>query len=90
MAPGFAGENGTERVLMWEHFGSAAIRQGNWKLVRFKNKGPWELYDLEKDRSELNNLVKLNPGKAKVLEELWEKEAHRTLIYPRPVDKKKK
>jgi arylsulfatase A-like enzyme len=84
MVPGFAGENGHERVLMWEHFGSAAIRQAKWKLVRFKNKGPWELYDLEGDRSELNDLAKANPKKARELADLWEKNAHRTRIYPKP------
>ena len=84
MVPGFAVENGQERVLMWEHFGSAAIRQGKWKLVRFKNKGAWELYDLEKDRSELNDLAKENPEKSEELADLWEKNAHRTRIYPKP------
>ena len=78
-----------DRILMWEHFGNAAIRQGNWKLVKLKDK-EWELYDIEKDRSELNNLDQTHPEKAKELEALWEENAHRTLIYPKPVRNKKK
>jgi arylsulfatase len=79
-----------DRTLMWEHFGNAAIRKGDWKLVRVFAKGDWELYDMEKDRSELNDLSKDHPEKAKELAELWEKHAHRTLIYPKPNSRKKK
>ena len=81
---------------MWEHYQNAAIRQGKWKLVKLKSKtsgkdqtGDWELYDMDKDRSELNDLVKEYPEKAKELETLWEKHAHRTKIYPKPGSKKK-
>lgn len=88
LAPSFNGVTGPDRVLMWEHFGNAAIRQGKWKLVRL-NAGAWELYDLEKDRSELHDLAKVDPERAKELEALWEKHAHRTLIYPKPSGKKK-
>jgi len=72
-----------ERILIWEHYGNAAIRQGKWKLVRLNGK-KWELYDIEKDRSELNNLAEAKPEKAAELAALWEKHAHRTLIFPKP------
>jgi len=45
-----------ERPLFWEHEGNAAIRIGEFKLVRKFNQ-PWELYDMERDRTELNNLI---------------------------------
>ena len=77
------------RHIMWEHFQNRAIRQGKWKLVALRNK-PWELYNMETDRSELNDLSKKYPEKAKELADLWEKEARRTKIYPRPVPSKKK
>ncbi len=48
-----------ERPLFWEHEGNAAIRIGNYKLVRKFNQ-PWELYDMEADRTELNNLMGRN------------------------------
>jgi arylsulfatase A-like enzyme len=48
-----------ERPLFWEHEGNAAVRIGNFKLVRKFNQ-PWELYDMEKDRTELCNLFGKN------------------------------
>lgn len=50
-------------VIGWEHFGCRAIRQGNWKLVWANTIEKWELYNLEKDRSELNDLSKKMPTK---------------------------
>jgi len=89
LAPSFMKDRNVERVLMWEHFGNAAIRKGKWKLVRLGRKD-WELYDMENDRSELNNLAQTHPEKSMALAELWEKNAHRTRIFPRPVARKKK
>jgi arylsulfatase A-like enzyme len=76
-----------DRILMWEHFGNAAIRDGKWKLVMLNGRN-WELYDMETDRSELNNLAPAHPEKVKTLANLWEKNAHRTFIYPKPTGKK--
>lgn len=45
-----------QRPLAWEHEGNQAIRVGDWKLVR-EHGEPWELYNLEQDRTELNNLA---------------------------------
>jgi len=91
LATSFDSNDPKDRLLMWEHYRSAAIRQGKWKLVKLNNKGAaWELYDMDKDRSELNDLVNLYPEKAKKLAALWEKHARRTKIYPKPVRKKKK
>ena len=57
--------------LYWEHFANRGVREGNWKLVATKD-GQWELYDLEADRTELNNLVDANRAKAAELYEAWE------------------
>jgi arylsulfatase A-like enzyme len=89
LAASFDSDVEEERLLMWEHYHNRAIRQGNWKLVALKDHA-WELYDMEKDRSELNNFAEQYPEKAKELEELWETHAHRTKIYPRPTGAKKK
>jgi arylsulfatase A-like enzyme len=53
----------TERFRMY--------RRGDWKIVR-ENKGQWELYDLEKDRTEINNLATVNPEKLNELLRLYE------------------
>jgi arylsulfatase len=57
-------------AIFWEHIGNCAIRQGKWKLVAEKN-GSWELYDLENDRSEMNNLVDKYPEKVNELMTLY-------------------
>lgn len=43
-----------------------AVRQDNWKAVKFKEK-PIEIYDLNSDISEQNNLAAQHPDKAKHL-----------------------
>lgn len=56
------------RKLYWEHEGNKAIRTEKWKLVAeypgaweamkpYPYQGEWELYDIEMDRTETNNLA---------------------------------
>ena len=55
-----------EDVLFWEHTGKRAARKGKWKIVSLSGKD-WELYDMEKDRTELNDLSQEYPEKLKEL-----------------------
>lgn len=48
-----------EKPIFFEHEGNSAIRLGNFKLVRQHNHN-WELYDMDADRTELNNLAGSN------------------------------
>jgi arylsulfatase len=45
-----------EQPLFWEHEGNAAVRDGEWKLVR-KHPGEWELYNMHEDRTERHDLA---------------------------------
>ena len=50
-------ESAPPRMLFWEHEGNAAVRFGDWKLVRLGRRGWWELYDMAAVRTELYNLA---------------------------------
>src|SRR5262245_4065663 len=69
--------------LFFEHDGSRAVRMGYWKLVSARG-GEWELYNIEADRTELNNLASQNPDKVSELAARWEEWARRTHALPRP------
>ena len=74
-------------ALYWEHEGNRAVRQGRWKAVsRFP--GPWELYDMEADRSELDDLAQENPRKLESLKALYQTWAKRANVQPWPVKKR--
>lgn len=56
---------------LYFHFSNnRAIRQGDFKLVSARG-GRWELFDLSRDRSELNDLAGEMPEKVRALSELW-------------------
>lgn len=57
--------------LFWQFGKAKAVRQGNWKLVRFGN-APWELYNLEMDRTELHNRANEYPDRAQQMAQDWE------------------
>ena len=61
LVPAFDDEPIEREALYWEHEGNAAVRIGDWKLVRLGRKGPWELYDLNADRTELHDQAAARP-----------------------------
>ena len=70
-----AGDRDRAKPIFWAHNKGSAVRVGDWKLVR-DGKRTWELYDLSKDGTELNNLVEEKPEKVaelKALFEAWKK-----------------
>jgi len=60
-------------LLWWMHDGHRAARVDNWKLVADEGQ-PWELYNLDTDRAESNDLSKSRPEKVKELERLWDRQ----------------
>ncbi len=65
----------------FEHEWNRYIRKGKWKLVALWN-GDWELYDMEKDRTELNDLSDEYPQLVEELRDEWERWAWRTGVLP--------
>jgi len=74
-----------ERPLFFEHEGNRAIHAGRWKLVAFRGR-PWELYDMQRDRIERNNLVRVHPEIAADLEQQWNIWAEANNVTPLPED----
>jgi arylsulfatase A-like enzyme len=68
--------------MFWEHEGNAAVRIGQWKLVR-KYPDPWELYDMAQDRTELNDLAAQHPDRVKDMLAQYEAWAKRCGVIPR-------
>jgi arylsulfatase A-like enzyme len=69
-------------ALFFEHEGNRAVRQGAWKLVSQYPDNQWQLYNIEQDRSEQNNLAAQNPDKVKELETLYQAWANRIGVIP--------
>ena len=84
LVPAFADKAVERDALFWEHEGNAAVRVGDWKLVRFGRNGPWELYNLKADRTELHDLAADEPERAKELAAKWDAWAGRTNVKPYP------
>jgi len=73
LAPVLAGDAPVERdFLYFHHGGNRALRVGDWKLVAAGRDGAWELYDLQSDRCETDDLAARRPDKVRELSALWQ------------------
>jgi len=75
LAPAFQ-RDGTaaHECLYFNHSNNRAIRVGDWKLIATGQEGPWELYDLGKDRCEQQDLAAANPDRVRRLAALWKEQ----------------
>jgi len=97
LVPTFTNQSIEREALFWEHEGNRAIRVGKWKLVARAwsdsefgrdDLNKWELYDLDADRTELNNLAAKYPERVKEMTAQWVNWANRLGVLPWPWDHK--
>jgi arylsulfatase len=84
LVPAFAGQPIHRwKPIFWEHEGNKAIRSGRWKAV-LKHGGPWELYDMEADRTELRDLAAERTAVRDLLVSQWTEWAASSFVDPWP------
>ena len=84
LVPAFSNRPLDREGVFFEHEGSRAALVDQWKLVARGRDGPWELYDMDADRTETRDLASQYPEELSRLTSLWEDWALRTQVIPRP------
>lgn len=96
LVPTFRNQDLKPRAVYWEHQGNKAMRLGKWKIVsggilhggygnwKSFTALPWQLYNMENDRSELKDLSAAHPEVVHKMAGMWKKWAHQTNVYPMP------
>ena len=80
------------KPLAFEHHGNLALRDGKCKIVSaYKRNQPttWQLYDMDTDRTELNDLAQTHPDKLKQLVGKWQAWANRVGVQEWPFKNKR-
>lgn len=87
LVPVLNGGNGPihKEPIFWEHEGNKAVRLGKYKLVQKWEKGQqdnWELYDMEKDRTEMHDLSGVHPEIVERLSQNYREWAQKNNVLP--------
>jgi arylsulfatase len=83
--PAFGGQTlDRKEPIFFEHEGNRAVRDGRWKLVAKGPAGKWELYDMQIDRTELNDLAAEQPHRVEKMTRQWEAWTKRAGVLPWP------
>ena len=83
LVPTFLGKSLAPRTLCYYHQGARAVQRGKWKIVYTKKEPTppkWELYDLEKDPCELDDLAEIHPEVMRELIKEYDEWAERALL----------
>lgn len=59
------------KALFWEWSRGQAMREGDWKLVRWGQNMPWDLYHLTEDPTETKNLAEEHPEMVQAMEQQY-------------------
>ncbi|MCG8652311.1 MAG: arylsulfatase [Pirellulales bacterium] len=92
LLPVLQGRKRAPHPYLYFQFGTTrALRTGDWKIVSYRG-GPWELFDLSRDRSETDNLMQAQSQRAETMRQQWFQIAEDVDRLPRkllkPVKKK--
>jgi arylsulfatase A-like enzyme len=77
------GQRQAHAVLGWLNAGHRAVRVGKWKLASLAGQ-PWELYDIEADRTEMHDLAAEQPERVAEMSQAYAEWAKRVAPPPRP------
>ncbi len=75
----------------FEHHGNLALRDGRWKIVSaYRRDQPtrWELFDMQEDRTELQDLAAKHPERLQKMIGQWQAWADRVGVQPWPFKNK--
>lgn len=86
LLPALRGDPLPARALYFEHEGNRAVIEQGFKLVA-QHGGTWELYDLDQDRTETNDLAPTNPARVAELTKRWQAWADDAGVKPWPLRK---
>jgi arylsulfatase len=65
------GPGDRDHAYLFNHAGTHAVVQGDYKIVR-EGQGPWALYHLARERTEITDLAEKQPDIVARLATLWE------------------
>lgn len=88
LVPHFKGSSNNRGRIYWEHEANIAVRDGKWKLVAKTeedatfNEASLQLYDMEADPTEMNDLSKKYPAMVKEMFTDWNRWAHSIGAFP--------
>jgi len=84
LVPVFKGGKALDHAFLFnEHFGARYIRHNNWKLVSTASDTTWHLYNLNVDRTELNDVSDQFPIEVTELKSLWNNWAIHNKVLPK-------
>lgn len=83
LMPALRGEPLPQRTLYFEHEGTRAVRDGRYKLTALRGEA-WKLYDMERDRTEIEDLASQQPQRVAALAKKWDQWAEENQVTPLP------
>ena len=80
LLPAFSGQSlARPAPIFFNHEENRAVRDGKWKLVALAGQ-PWELYDIEADRTEMSDLSAEHPQRVAAMAAQYDAWAKRTRV----------